>query len=169
MEEELFSVGVITNAHGVHGEFKVYPTTDDAKRFKKLKEVLLETKTGNELKHVQSVKFFKQFVILKLEGIDSMDDAEKIKHADLMVKRKDAVACEEDEYYIADLIGISVFSDDGEKIGVLKDVYSSSANDVYEVLRDDGKSVLLPAIHDCILDVDIKGGKMTVHITEGLM
>ena len=167
--QDYLRVGVVTQTHGVRGEFKVFPTTDDVNRFKKLKKVFVSISSEMTEKNVESVKFFKQFVILKLEGIDSMDDAEKIKNADLMVTRKDAVACEEDEYYIADLIGIEVFSDDGEKIGVLKDVYSSSANDVYEVLRDDGKSVLLPAVHDCILDVDIKGGKMTVHITEGLM
>ena len=167
--QDYLRVGVVTQTHGVRGEFKVFPTTDDVNRFKKLKKVFVSISSELVKKKVESVKFFKQFVILKLEGVDSMDEAEKLKNVELWVSREDAVACEEDEYYIADLIGLEVFADSGEKVGILKDVFSSSANDVYEVINDEGKSVLLPAIHDCILDVDIKGGKMTVHITEGLM
>ena len=167
--EDLLQVGAITRTHGINGEVKVFPMTDDNRRFKKLKRAFIEHNNEFVEVYCESAKFFKQFVILKLEGIDSMDEAEKLKNVELWVSREDAVACEEDEYYIADLIGLEVFADSGEKVGILKDVFSSSANDVYEVISDEGKSVLLPAIHECILDVDIKGGKMTVHITEGLM
>ena len=169
MEEELFSVGVITNAHGVHGEFKVYPTTDDAKRFKKLKEVLLETKTGNELKHVQSAKFFKQFVILKLEGIDDMDTALLYKQKHLYVTRENAVKCEKDEYFISDLIGLSVYSDEEVFLGEISEVYQTGANDVYEIKRQDETKFLVPAIKECILNVDIQNKKMIIHLMEGLI
>ncbi len=167
--EDLFSVGVITTAHGVHGEVKVFPTTDDAKRFKKLKDVLLETKTGNVLKKVESVKFFKQFVIVKLEGINTMDDALLLKNRTLYVTRENAVKCAKDEYFIADLIDMSVIDDKENAVGTLSDVFQTGANDVYEITREDGSSFLIPAIKECILDVDINSRIMKIHIPEGLI
>lgn len=167
--EDFFQVGIITTAHGVHGEVKIYPTTDDAKRFKKLKTVYIDNGKKKELKNVTSVKFFKQFVIMKIEGIDTMDDALSYKNAKLLVERKDAVKCEKDEYFIADLIGILVYDDKGNKVGVLTEVYRTGANDVYEITTEEEKTVLLPAIKDCILSVDLKEGKMTVNIMEGLL
>lgn len=166
--DDFFTVGVITTAHGVHGELKVFPTTDDVKRFKKAKSLYLETKTGKELKKVESVKFFKQFVILKLEGIDTMDDALLYKNKSLLVTRDMAVKCEKDEYFIADLIGLKVIDDNNNEVGILTEVYQTGANDVYEVKRSDDSTVLLPAIKECILNVDIKAGVITIHVMEGL-
>lgn len=168
--EQYFRIGVVTTAHGVKGELKVFPTTDDAKRYKKLKKLLVDTKkiSKQEFK-VESVKFFKQFVILKLEGINSMDDALLYKDAELFVERKDAVKCEKDEYFITDLIGIDVFNEEEIKIGVIKEVYPTGANDVYEIEMEDSKTFLLPAIKECVLDVDIKNKKMKVHVLEGLI
>lgn len=167
--DDYLRVGAVTTAHGVKGELKVFPTTDDPGRFKKLKSLMVEKgKDFTEFK-VQSVKFFKQFVILKFEGIDTMNDALLYKGADLYVSRKNAVKLEKDEYFITDLIGLEVYDENNDHIGVISEVYQTGANDVYEIKVNDEKSFLLPAIKECVLNVDIKGGKITVHILEGLM
>lgn len=167
--DEFFKIGIVTTAHGVRGEFKVYPTTDDPQRFKKLKTVYIDNGKTRVNKRVVSVKFFKQFVIMKLEGIDTMDDALTYRNAELYVERKDAVKCYEDEYFIADLIGVLVFDENETEIGTLTEVYQTGANDVYEISRADGTSFLLPAIKDCVLAVDIENRRMTIHILEGLI
>jgi 16S rRNA processing protein RimM len=166
--EDYLRIGVITTAHGVKGEVKVFPTTDDVKRYKKLKSLYLSHKNAVKELKVESVKFFKQFVILKLDGINDMDTAMLYRNADLLVSRKDAVKCEKDEYFIADLIGLEVLCDDGRKIGVLKEVFPTGANDVYEVEREDGTDLLIPAIKECILEVNIKEGFVKVKLLEGL-
>ena len=167
--EDFLRIGVVTTAHGVKGELKVFPTTDDMNRFKKLKSLYVEKKNERKEFKISGVKFFKQFVLLKLEGIDTMDDALLYKDADLLVDRKHAVRLEKDEYFITDLIGLDVFDENNIKIGILKEVYPTGANDVYEIETSVDKTFLLPAIKDCILDVDIKNKKMTVHILEGLI
>lgn len=167
--EELLQVGVITSTHGVRGEVKVFPTTDDAARFKQLKHVLLDT--GREMKplEIQGVKFFKQFVILKFKGIDNINDIERYKRCPLLVERKDAVELKEDEYFIADMIGIQVETEDREVFGTLKDVMETGANDVYVIDTEAHGEVLVPAIKECILDVDVKNRKMTIHLMDGLI
>lgn len=170
--EELLKVGVITSTHGVRGEVKVFPTTDDVKRFKKLKEVVLDTGREKLNLEIEGVKFFKQMVILKFKGIDNINDVEKYRQKSLYVHRKDAVKLSRDEYFIADLIGIRVYGEDGEEIGILKDVMSTGANDVYIVASGSGeeeKEILIPAIRQCILNVDVEAGEMTVHLMEGLL
>lgn len=166
--EDLFTVGIITTAHGVHGEVKVFPTTDDVKRFKKCKELIIDKKGVKETRKLLSVKFFKQFVIIKFEGIDTMDDALLYKNSPLLVTRDNAVKCEKDEYFIADLYGIAVNDENGDKIGVISEVYQTGANDVYEIKREDDSTVLIPAIKECIKTVDIDNKVMTIHVMEGL-
>ena len=167
--EETLRVGVIASTHGIRGEVKVFPTTDDAKRFEKLKEVLLDT--GKELKtmEIQQVRFFKNMVIVKFKGYDTINDIEIYKGKDILVTREHAVELGPDENFIVDLIGLSVETDEGELLGELTDVLITGANDVYEVTRTDGKKVLLPAIKDCVLDVDLEAGKVLVHVLEGLL
>lgn len=167
--ETMFQVGVISATHGLKGEVKVFPTTDDPQRFKKLKEVMLDT--GKELikLEVEQVKFFKQFVILKFRGYDDINDVEKWKKKPLKVYRDQAVALKKNEYYIADLIDMEVDLEDGTHFGTLKDVMQTGANDVYVIETTDGKEVLLPAIKQCILSVDVEKGHMTVYIMPGLM
>lgn len=167
--EELLQVGVITSTHGVRGEVKVFPTTDDAARFKQLKHVLLDT--GREMKplEIQGVKFFKQFVILKFKGINNINDIERYKRCPLLVERKDAVELKEDEYFVADMIGIQVETEDGEVFGTLKDVMETGANDVYVIDTEEHGEVLVPAIKECILDVDVENRKMTIHLMDGLI
>lgn len=166
--EQLLRVGVISSTHGVRGEVKVYPTTDDVNRFKKLKKVVLDTGREYLDLEVSGVKFFKNQVILKFKGIDNINDIEKYKGKDLLVKREDAVALEENENYVADLIDLQVVTDEGQVLGVLTEVMETGANDVYVVETEDGKELLLPAIRDCILDVDLETEVMTVHILPGL-
>lgn len=162
-------VGVITQTHGIRGEVKVFPTTDDASRFKKLKEVIMDTGRERLTLEIEGVKFFKQYAILKFKGYDSINDIEKYKNAKLYVTRDKAVKLKKDEYFIADLIGLDVVTDEREYFGRLKDVMSTGANDVYVVTREDGSEVLLPAIKECVKSVDMEQGQITVHIMEGLL
>ena len=166
--QDYFRVGVIANTHGIRGEVKVYPTTDDPKRFKGMKEILLDT--GHELLplEVASARFFKNLVILKFKGIDNINDIEKYKGRDLLVSRENAIPLEEGEYYIADIIGAKVVTDEGEDFGELVDVLTTGANDVY-VVKHDGKEVLLPVIPDCVLNRDMEQKIVTVHIMKGLL
>ena len=166
--EQLLRVGVISSTHGVRGEVKVYPTTDDENRFKKLKKVVLDTGREYIDLEISGVKFFKNQVILKSKGIDNTNDIEKYKGKDLLVHREDAVKLEENENYVADLINLKVVTDEGQVLGCLTEVMETGANDVYVVETEDGKELLLPAIRDCILDVDLDEEVMTVHILPGL-
>ena len=167
--EDLLQVGIITSTHGVRGEVKVYPTTDDPRRFRRLKEVVLDTGKEKMNLEIEGVKFFKQFVILKFKGLDNINDIEKYRQKSLYVTRKNAVRLQRDEYFIADLIGLKVQDEDGKELGTVKDVIETGANDVYEVEMADGKSLLLPAIKQCILNVDVENGTMPVHVLEGLL
>ena len=167
--EELLQVGVITTTHGVRGEVKVFPTTDDPARFKKLKKVILDDGKSRREVEIRSVRFFKNMVILSFQGIDTMNDAEKLRQAKLFVTRENAVKLKKDEYFIADLIGLKVVTGDGESFGTLKDVLATGANDVYVVERPDTSEVLLPAIKECILNVDMEQGCISVHIMDGLL
>ena len=165
----MLRVGVITSPHGIKGEVKVFPTTDDAKRFKELKKVILDTGKEYIPMEIEHVKFFKNMVILKFRGYDNINEIEKYKSRDLLITRDQAVDLEPDEYFITDLIGLAVVSDQGAELGILKDVLETEANDVYVVAMKDGKELMLPAIGDCILNVDLEQGRMEVHVLEGLM
>lgn len=167
--EDLLQVGIITSTHGVRGEVKVYPTTDDPRRFRRLKEVVLDTGKEKLNLEIEGVKFFKQYVIVKFKGLDNINDIEKYRQKSLYVTRKNAVRLQKDEYFIADLIGLKVQDEDGKVLGTVKDVIETGANDVYEVEMADGKSLLLPAIKQCILNVDVENGTMQVHVLEGLL
>ena len=167
--EDLLKVGVITTTHGVRGEVKVYPTTDEPERFLDLEYVLLDT--GKELRRldIKNVRFFKNLVILKFDGIDNINDIEMYKGRDLWVPREEAQELDEDEYYIGDLIGMEVVLEGNTHFGTLKDVMETGANDVYVVELPDHQEVLLPAIKECILDVDLEENVMTVHLMKGLL
>lgn len=178
--EELLQVGAITTTHGVRGEVKVFPMTDDIKRFKKLKKVLLDTGKDYLELEIAQVKYSKNLVILKFQGIDNINDVEKYKGRGLFVTREDAVRCEKDEYFIADLIGIKVITEEEELLGELIDVLLTGANDVYVVSVDKNspyidliagkkKELLLPAIRECILNVDMQKRVMQVHLIKGLV
>lgn len=167
--EELLQVGILSSTHGVRGEMKVFPTTDDVSRFKKTKDYILETPKGNIPVKVTGVKFFKQFAILKFEGFDSIDEIMPYKGCKLLVTRDKAVPLKKDEYFIADLIGLQVVDEEEQLIGTISDVMQTGANDVYVVQSEEGKEYLFPAIKECILQVDVKNGRMVIHVMPGLM
>ena len=168
METKL-QVGVISSTHGVRGEVKVFPTTDDVKRFKRLKEVILDTGKEELILEIEGVKFFKQFVILKFKEFDNINDIEKYKGKSLYVTRANAVRLRKDEYFIADLQGLRVVDDEDKEFGVLRDVMETGANDVYIFDMTDGREVLIPAIKECILNVDMEAGVMKIHVMDGLL
>lgn len=167
-KDDRLRVGVITSPHGVHGEVNVFPTTDDPKRFKRLKKVYLDKKKELIQCEIESVKFFKNMVILKFVGMDDRNELEKFRQCDLLIDRKDAEPLGEDEYFICDLLGLDIVDEQGEKIGILKDVMTSAANDVYVVEKNDGKELLIPAIRDCILETDLEKRTIKVHLLPGL-
>lgn len=186
LEENYFVIGNIVNTQGVKGEVRVMPTTDDISRFKKLKEISifkLNSKSKNIVDRkkleVEAVRFHKQFVLMKFSGIEDMNEAEKLRSYEIRISKDVAIKCEKDEYFISDLYDMNVFTEEGEFLGVLEDIIFTGANDVYVVKRDLGntegrgekvlKEVLIPAIRQCILEVDIINKKMKVHLLEGLM
>ena len=166
--EDLLQVGVITSTHGIRGEVKVFPTTDDPKRFRKLKQVILDTGKEQLEMEIASVKFFKNMVIVKFKGIDDINDVEKYRKAGIYVTRENAIPLGENEYFIADLIGLRVISDEEEELGVIDDVLQTGANDVYIVKKEQTPDLLIPAIKDCIKNVNIEEGTMIVHLLPGL-
>jgi len=166
---DMLRVGIVINTHGIRGEVKLWPTTDDVNRFHKGLVLYLDAKEGAKQVTVSSVKYFKNLVILKFEGIDSINDIERYKGCDLYVSREDAIPLAEGEYYVCDLVGCDVVEEDGTRVGTLTDVMTTGANDVYVVTTDAKKEVLLPVIPDCIKKVDIAEKTVTVYLMPGLM
>lgn len=168
MEDNYLQVGIISSTHGIKGEVKVFPTTNDAKRFTKLKSAYIDLGTEKMEIHIEQVKFFKKMVILKFKEFQDINEVERFKSKSILVTRDNAVKLEKDEYFIADLIDIRVKTDENEDLGILTDVLETGANDVYVVTTKENKEILIPAIKDCILEVDIAERTMLVHLLEGL-
>lgn len=166
--EDFFRVGVIANTHGIRGEVKIFPTTDDVKRFDYLKEAYIDAGKEKIKVEVSNVRYFKNLVIVKFKGIDNINDIERYKGKDLLVTRENALPLEEGEYYLADIIGANVYTEDGILFGSLEDVIETSANLVYSV-QHEGKEVLLPVIDDCVKEVNVEEKKVIVHIMKGLL
>ena len=162
-------IGRVANTHGVRGELKVFPTTDDPARFKKLKKVVLEDTKGNDREYkVLGIKMANKFVLVKLEGVEDMDSALQLKQSIVKIPKKQALPLEKDEFYVQDLIGLEVF-EEGDRIGVMKDVLFTGANDVYVIEMLDGRELLLPNIKACVLDVSLRKKRMDVHVMKGLL
>ncbi len=166
--EDMLQVGVVTTTHGVRGEVKVFPTTDDSARFKKLKNVILDMGREKLDMEITSVKFFKNLVILKFKGYDNINDVERFRQAKLLVTRDNAVELAENEYFIADLIGLKASSDEGEELGEITDVLQTGANDVYVISKEGTPDLLVPAIKDCVVSVDVEAGTIVLHLLDGL-
>lgn len=167
---DMFRVGVYSNTHGIKGEIKVFPTTDNISRFDYLKEIVMDCgKDGMKNFEVSGCRYFKNMVIMKIKGIDNINDIEKYKGADIYVTRENAQPLEEDEFYIADILDADVYSDEGEKIGIINDCMQTGANDVFVVKMNNGKEALFPVIKECVLDIDTDEKKVTVHIMPGLL
>lgn len=166
--EDLLRVGVISSSHGVKGEVKVFPTTDDLNRFKKLKHVILDTGKEHMDLEVEGVKFFKQFAILKFKQFNDINEIEKYKGKDLLVTRENAVELKEGEYFICDLIGCKAFTEDEKELGTLTEVIETGANDVFAIEKEDGKEVLIPYTDQCVLDINLEEKRIKVHLLPGL-
>lgn len=167
--EEYLEIGQIVNTNGLKGFLKVKPFTDDITRFEDLETVYIQK--GKELIefNIQEVKYAKNMVLLKLEGIDDIDEAQKYRNFYIKINRNDAVELEDNSYFIVDIIGSEVFTDEDVLLGKVVDVFPTGSNDVYTVKAEDGKEILLPAIEDVIKNVDTKNKKIIVHLLEGLI
>lgn len=165
---DYFEIGKIVNTQGIKGDVRIVPQTSDIKRFESLKTVDMYRGNIKKTLTIEKVWYHKKFVIIKFLEVKNMNDAEELKEFVIRVDRKDAIPLEEDEFYITDLIGVSVIDDMDNKIGIIKDVLVTGANDVY-VVKTDGKDILLPAIKQCILDVNMEEKIMKVHIMKGLL
>ena len=168
--EQLLRVGVITTTHGIRGEVKVFPTTDDIHRFDDLEEVILQNKKEQLTLHIEHVKYFKNIVIVKFKEYNNINDVEMFRKCDLLVTREHAVPLEEGEYFICDVIGAKVINDeDGSVIGTVKEVLETGANNVFQIETEEGKERLFPSIPECIKKVDVEKGEVTAHIMPGLL
>ncbi len=172
--DNYFEIGKIVNTQGVKGDVRVVPSTDDIKRFELLKKAKLYKK--NEIKEleIEKVWYHKKFVILKFKGVNSMNDAELLRDFVLRVDDDESISLDDDEYFIRDLIGVNVILEDNSKVGVIKDVIRTGANDVYVLTNlmsdeENPKDILIPAIKQCIVDVNIKDKFMVVKLLKGLV
>ena len=166
--DNLLKVGIISNTHGIRGEIKVFPTTDDPKRYLDLEEVILDTGKEKKKMEIEKVRFYKNMVILKFKGIDDINEVLPYRQKNLYVTREQAVPLKENEYFIADLIGLAAVSDEGEDLGEVTDVIQSAANDIYVIKKKGMPELLVPAIKDCIKKVDVEAGSMEIHLLPGL-
>ncbi len=166
--QDYLEIGQIVNTHGLKGFFKVVPYTDNIERFSELKRVFVVYKNENIEFEIENVKYFKGMVILKLKGIDHINDAEKYKNCYLKIKREDAKKLKKNTYFIADLIGLSVYDEENNKIGILEEIFPTGSNDVYVVKKENGKQLLLPAILSVIKEVNIEKGKIVVDANGGV-
>ena len=167
--DEYLEIGQIVNSYGIKGFLKVVPFTDDITRFEKLKTVYIQYKNNLEEVEIEEVKFHKNLVLLKVKGVNTIEDTLKYKNCYLKINRKDAVVLPEDTYFIVDLIGTKVYDQDENNIGTIIDVFPTGSNDVYVVKNELGKQILLPAISSVIKQVDISNKKMKVNLIEGLV
>ena len=167
--EQYFEIGKITGTHGIRGTMRVFPTTEDPSRFERLKEIIVEIRGKRETFHIQKVAFHKQFVLLTVKEITDINVAELYKNGRILIPDAMAIPLGEDEYYNRDLYGLKVVTEEGEELGELTEIFPTGSNDVYVVKKDGkGKELLLPTIKDCIKNVDLENGVMTVKLLEGL-
>ena len=169
MKQEYFEIGQIVNHFGIKGMVKVNPFTDDISKFENLNSVLVE-KNGKLVDiQIEEVKYSKNQVLLKLKGIDTVEEAEKYRGCYIKIARKDTKKLPKDTYFIADLIGLTVYTDENILLGKVEDIYNSGANDIYVIKSDDGKQILLPAIKEVIKQIDLEQEKIMVHLIKGLI
>lgn len=167
--QEYFEVGQIVNTFGVKGMVKVVPFTDEIERFEELKEVYVCKKEEMHSIKIEQVKYHKNMVLLKFIGIEDMNEAEKLKGCYLKIDRKHAKKLPKDTYFIADLIGLSVYTDEGKLLGKVDDIFETGANYIYSVKTEEGKQILLPNIPDVLKEIDLENEKIIVHLLKGLV
>ena len=167
--QEYLEVGQIVNTNGLKGLLKINPFTNDITRFERLKTILVEHKKELLEFEIESVRYQKKQVLLKLKGIDTIEEAEKYREDYLKIKRNKEEKLPEDTYYIVDLIGLDIYTENGELLGKLDDIFSTGSNYVYVVKNSEGKQILLPAISDVIKNIDLEQKKIVVNLIEGLL
>ena len=167
--QEYLEVGQIVNTNGLKGLLKINPFTDDITRFERLKTIFIEHKKELLEFEIESVRYQKKQVLLKLKGIDTIEEAEKYREDYLKINRNKEEKLPEDTYYIVDLIGLDIYTENGELLGKLDDIFSTGSNDVYVVKNGEGKQILLPAISDVIKNIDLEQKKIVVNLIEGLL
>ena len=169
MKQAYFEVGQIVNTFGIKGFLKVKPFTDDLRRFEELENVLVEkNKELLEMK-IEDVKYQNSIILLKLKEINDINTAEKFKGCYIKIERENAKKLPKNTYFIADLIGLDVYTDKGELLGKITDIYDNKSSDIYVVKDNFGKQILLPGIKDVIKQIDIEEEKIIVHLLKGLV
>ena len=163
------SVGQIVNTFGIKGFVKVNPWVNDVTRFDDLKKVYIKIRKEQKELEIEEVKYHKNQVLLKFKGVETVEQAEMLRNAILEIDRKDAIPLEEGEYFIADLLESEVYTDEGEKLGILEDIFNTGSNDIYVVKNELGKSILLPRIKEVFKEIDVENKKIIVHLIEGLI
>ncbi|MCX8131945.1 MAG: ribosome maturation factor RimM [Clostridia bacterium] len=166
--QQFLQIGKIVNTHGIKGELKVIPLTDDPERFIKLKKVYIERNSVQEEAEIEGVKFFKSMVIIKLKGMDDMNAAETLKESYILVDRKNAVKLAEYSYFICDLIGCEVFDEKRGRLGILHNIIKTGSNDVYIVKGEENKEILIPALKTVVKEISVEDKKIMVCLPEGL-
>ena len=166
--DNFFEIGKIAGTHGIKGTLKIFPTTDVPERFELLDEVILEIKNEKKVCKVDKVAYHKNFVLLTLKEYNDINQVEGFKNGRVLIPEEKALPLGKDEYYTRDLYDMEVYTDEGERLGTLKEVYTTGANDVYGVKDENGNELLIPAIKQCIIAVDVTNRKMTVKLLEGL-
>lgn len=169
MKQEYFEIGQIVNHFGIKGMVKVNPFTDDISQFEKLKSILLVKDGKFSEIEIEETKYSKNQVLLKLKGIDTVEEAEKYRGCYLKIARSNSKKLPKDTYFIADLLGLTVYTDENILLGKVEDIYNSGANDIYVVKSEDGKQILLPGTKEVIKQIDLEQEKITVHIIKGLI
>lgn len=162
-------IGQIVNTFGIKGFVKVNPWVNDVTRFDELKKVYIKIRKSLKELEIEEVKYHKNQVLLKFKGVETVEQAEMLRNAILEIDRKDAIPLEEGEYFIADLLESEVYTDEGEKLGILEDIFNTGSNDIYVVKNELGKSILLPRIKDVFKEIDVENKKIIVHLIEGLI
>lgn len=169
MKQEYFEIGQIVNTFGIKGVVKVNYFTDDPLEFEKLKTILVEKNKKLLEFEIEEAKLHKNQVLLKLKGINDINEAEKYKGCYIKLPREKAKKLPENTYFIADLIGIEVFTDNGELLGKVDDIYNSGSADIYVIKDELGKQILLPGIKEVIKEIDVDNEKIIVHLIDGLI
>ena len=162
-------IGQIVNTFGIKGEVKINPFTDDIKRFDKLKTIYIENKKVKKEYKVENVKYHKNMVIMKIKGIDTIEQAQEFRNTYVLIDRENEEPLEDGIYYIVDLIGLEVYTDEGKLLGKVDDIFNTGSNDIYVVKDEFGKQILLPGIPDVLKQVDLEHKKITVHLIPGLI
>lgn len=166
---EYLEIGQIVNTNGLKGLVTVNPFTDDITRFEDLETVYILYHNELIKMTIEDVKYKKNQVLLKFKGIDTIEEAEKYRECYIKIDRKDAVELPKDTYFIADLLGLEVFTSDNRFLGKIDDVFQTGSNDVYVVKDEKGKQILLPAISDVVKKVDLENKKIIIELIEGLI